>query len=701
MKRWSGHRVAMLVLVALLLAVQPAALLAQAQDGAPTFVVAGVAGATLRAEPNGASTALAVVPAGASVTLAGPDVVSNGTAWRQVRTAEGLVGFLPVGFLIQTSGEPVVAAPIVAATATPAQTTAAVAPGQTIAATSNSQQAPSSAVDGGRSGAGTRGPDPTPIPTAQPLPPTTRTTVERRRGQDVAITRHQTERAPDGREMGAGRIVVKFQPGAAASVRTDSHRAAGAATTESTGLPDTLVANVPVGTVAQALAAYRARPDVAWAEPDYVRRKTITQPNDPNLVSDQWNVFKVGAPLAWDLMQGDTAPKVAILDCGVFTESSNVIGPDGQRGHPDLRGKVALEQNFAGTVDVDDWCDHGTMMAGIAGAKTNNSIGIAGVGFNVKLLNGKVLDDDGSGFDSWVANGIVWATDNGAGVISMSLGGDGGCNSTLQTAINYAWTRGVIIVAAAGNGGDDGVGDPLPEAPGSCANVVAVGAIDKNDQRASFSNYNANTSAGAVVPVAAPGVGIFSTGSYSPFYYSVDGTSPATPHVAAVAALVKGRYPGESNAQIVNRLIASADPITGTGSFWTNGRIDAAAALAGVTCSPRPKVTIASTPKGSYLEVTVTTSGLGNGVRYIQVGGSAGVMSNATLIFPGSLAGTSNVTPQSWNGTTAYVPSAPSSTVTFNISRQSAGTPTTVQVKVQDMCGTWTTLVGGGSGAGF
>lgn len=701
MKWWSGHRIAVLVLVGLLVAVQPVALLVRAQENAATFVVTGVAGATLRAEPNGASTALAIVPAGATVTMAGPDVLANGTVWRQVRTAEGQAGYLPAGFLMQTSGDPIAVAPVVAATPTEAPTSVASNDGQVSTESVSSQPEASASGEASRSTNRSRGPDPTPLPTAQPAGPTTSTTVERRRGQDIAITRHQTERAPDGREMGAGRIVVKFQSGATASVQTDSHRAAGAATTESVGLPDTVVAQVPPGTVSQALAAYRARSDVAWAEPDYVRRKTATVTNDPNLTSDQWNLFKVGTSLAWDLVQGTGAPKIAILDCGIFTESSSVNGTDGQKGHPDLRGKVTLERNFAGTVDVDDWCDHGTLMAGIAGAKTNNGIGVAGVGYNVQLLNGKVLDDDGSGFDSWVASGITWAADNGAGVISMSLGGDGGCNSTLQTAIDYAWNRGVIIIAAAGNGGADGVGDPLPEAPGSCNHVVPVGAIDKNDQRASFSNYNANPSAGAVVPVAAPGVGIFSTGSFSPFYYSVDGTSPATPHVAAVASLVKARYPSETNQQIVNRLINAADPITGTGSLWTNGRIDLPAALAGVSCSPRPAVTVATSPKGTYLEVTVTTSGVGNGVRYIQVGGSAGVMTNANMIFPGSLAGTNNVTASSWNGATTYVPSAPAASATFHITRQAAGSATTVQVKVQDMCGTWTTLVGGGTGAGF
>src|SRR5690606_35804717 len=141
--------------------------------------------------------------------------------------------------------------------------------------------------------------------------------------------------------------------------------------------------------------------------------------------------------------------------------------------------------------DVDDWYGHGTLMAGIAGARTNTDPpeGIAGLGFNVRLLNGKVLDDTGTGLDSWVADGIIWATDNGARVISMSLGSVSTCSQTLQTAVNYAWERDVVIVAAAGNGGQDQVGDPVSESPGNCAHVLSIGAIDQNDARASFSNY--------------------------------------------------------------------------------------------------------------------------------------------------------------------------------------------------------------------
>ncbi|MGE3269092.1 MAG: S8 family serine peptidase [Chloroflexota bacterium] len=683
------------------LTVQPAAQLARAQESAPaTFEVVGVAGATLRAEANGASAALGIVSAGSTVTLAGPDVVTSGTVWRQVRTTDGVVGYLPVSFLMQTSGPPVQTAAAVnapAATSTPVASAGAAGDGAVQTAASNPANPASDGAENSRSAA-VRGPDLTPTPAPSPTPTGPRTTVEHRRGQDVTITHIDVERAPGGSEMGAGRIIVKFKSGAAQATRADAHQVAGASTTESLRLPDTVVAKVRPGTVDQALAAYRARPDVEYAEPDYIRRTSVT-PNDANF-SQQWNMQKIGAPVAWDLTTGTNAPKIAILDCGVYTESSTFRAPDNQFGHPDIRGKVVAEQNFTtATTGADDFCDHGTLMAGVAGAATNNSLGVAGVAFNAKLMNGKVLDDNGDGFDSWVASGIVWAADNGAGVISMSLGGDGPCNQTLQSAIDYAWNKGAVIVAAAGNGGPDEIGDPLPEAPGSCNHVIPVGAIDQLDAKASFSNYNANPAAGAVVPIAAPGVNVLST-DFLGTYSTVSGTSPATPHVAGAAALIKLLYPGEANSQIVARLINNAAPIAGTGTYWANGRLDIPAAMSGATCSPRPKVNVTTSANGAYLNVTLTATGVGNVIRYFQVNGNVGQMTNANVVFRATYGGNPVISPVTWGGASTYVGSNTTASVSFEVHRNSAGSAATVHVRGQDVCGSWSTFVGGGTGNG-
>src|SRR3989304_1482938 len=150
-------------------------------------------------------------------------------------------------------------------------------------------------------------------------------------------------------------------------------------------------------------------------------------------------------------------------------------------------------------------------------------------------MNVKVLDDSGSGYYSWIANGITWATDNGAKVINMSLGGSSG-SSTLRDAVNYAAANGVVIAAAAGNSGNSS-----RTYPAYYSTVIAVAATDSNDARASWSSY------GSWVDVAAPGGNIFSTFPHHPYqinkapgYDFGSGTSMATPHVAGLAALVWG-----------------------------------------------------------------------------------------------------------------------------------------------------------------
>lgn len=383
--------------------------------------------------------------------------------------------------------------------------------------------------------------------------PGTKVVAVQRGGRELQTPVFDPATAPDGRPMRAGSLVVTFRRDAAAATRAAAHQAAGALATRALAAGLERV-QVEPSQVDSALAAYRARADVESAEPDYLLRAVFT-PNDPGF-PDQYGPLVISAPAAWDVTRGSPNVRVAILDSGIYSR------------HPDLQGKIVLEQNFGPSrFGPDDLTNHGTLVAGIVAASTNNGVGIAGVGFDTALLNGKVTDDQGSATTSAVIAGLRWATDNGARVINLSLGGSGPCPASVQAAIDAAWASGAVLVAAAGN---DGVAQS--ETPGNCQHVLSVAATDRTDARASFSNY------GPDVQLAAPGSRIVST-DYVGSYAIASGTSFSAPHVAGVAALVWAGPYGTSPSAVLDRILATADKIPGTGSFWTAGRVNAAAAV--------------------------------------------------------------------------------------------------------------------------
>jgi thermitase len=376
----------------------------------------------------------------------------------------------------------------------------------------------------------------------------------------------------NGQNAGYERILVKFKEGTDDNTRQEIYRRHGDFVEGDIAQIGVRVVKIPVGKMQERLQAYGSEKNIQFVEPDFIA-KAIGTPNDPYFVGNQWGMTKIKAPQAWDITTGQPSIKIAILDTGV------------DQNHEDLAAKIVANQNFTTSGTVDDLYGHGTHVAGIAAAATNNGIGVTGVGYNSTIMNVKVLDDTGSGYYSWIASGIIWAADNGAKVISMSLGGSS-ASSTLQSAINYAWGKGVVVVAAAGNNGNT-----TPVYPGYYTNVIAVGATDSNDAKASFSTY------GSWVDVAAPGLNIFSTlpnhanqiGSQNYDYLS--GTSMATPYVAGLAGLVWATSCGTSNTNVRNRIQSTADPITGTGTYWQYGRINAYKAVAPPDTTPPARVT--------------------------------------------------------------------------------------------------------------
>jgi len=290
-------------------------------------------------------------------------------------------------------------------------------------------------------------------------------------------------------EFGADEILVKFKPGTAEKEKANLRQFHTASFSSKIEKLDVEVLKIPAGSVPEKVSAFKKNRLVEYAEPNYVAY-AFAVTNDPSLPS-QWGMFKIEAAntsgSAWDVTSSTPAIRIAILDTGI------------EEAHEDISGKVALSRNFTTSNTVQDKNGHGTHVAGIAAAKTNNALGVAGVGYNSSLMNGKVLSDNGSGSYSWVANGIIWAADNGAHVINMSLGGSS-ASVTLENAVNYAWSKGAVVVAAAGNSGSSS-----PSYPAYYAKVIAVAATDQNDLKASWSNF------GSWVDVAAPGVSSYST----------------------------------------------------------------------------------------------------------------------------------------------------------------------------------------------
>lgn len=309
-----------------------------------------------------------------------------------------------------------------------------------------------------------------------------------------------------------------------------------------------------------AIRSYTSLEEVEYAELNYIYY-VFGVPNDA-FFSSQYALYNpssqgIDAIGGWDVESGNSSVIIAIIDTGIdYT-------------HEDLAGKVIKGYDFVNEdFDPKDDNGHGTHVAGIAGAVTNNGTGIAGVCQGCSLLAVKVITADGSGANSWIANGISNAVSLGARVINLSLGGLDR-SQTIELAIEQAYQNGVVVVAASGNDGGS-----VPLYPAAFAEVIAVGATDRYGDKASFSSY------GSHLELAAPGHAIYSTlpGNY---YEAWNGTSMACPHVAGLAGLLLSRNPGFSSDQIRQLLAATAQDLGASGrdSYFGYGRINALSAL--------------------------------------------------------------------------------------------------------------------------
>lgn len=341
---------------------------------------------------------------------------------------------------------------------------------------------------------------------------------------------------------------------------------------------------------ASVLASLRRSRHVAWAELDHRAEAADVIPNDPQWPY-QWGHSKIGAPRAWETTGGAPTITIAIADTGV------------RASHPDLLGAVLPGWDFVNNdADADDDNGHGTAVAGVAAARGNNSVDVAGVCWTCSILPVKVLDSAGNGWVSHIADGVVYAADRGAAVINLSLSSTEP-SQYLDSAVAYARSKGVVVVAAAGNSGATTLNYPAAS-PG----VLGVAGSDQHDRRYSWSNH------GSWVSVAAPGCQrtLKLSGSGD-----VCGTSLAAPAVAGVAALLRAVNPVASGAQVETAITSTAAPVDYVG----NGRVDAAAGVATSATLPPP-----TTAPGAPTGVTATAGDASATVSWVSPasdGGSA------------------------------------------------------------------------------
>lgn len=402
----------------------------------------------------------------------------------------------------------------------------------------------------------------------------------------------QTTDAPLGRSPDwaaphvSGQLIVKLSEGATANTNAQLARAGARVVRTLPQLGLSVVEVSPDVALATMAATLRATAGAAWAEPNYTFTLDLT-PNDPAYPTQEPYLKRIEMAAGWEYTTGRPEIVIAILDTGV------------DMAHPDLASAIwvnpgeisgdGVDNDANGFIDdingwdfadndnlPDDDHGHGTHVAGIAGARVNNGIGIAGVAGAVTLMPVDVFRG-GIGTYEDLIRAIIYATDNGAHVINLSLGASS-YSLGEQMAVDYAWARGVVVVAAAGNTGTERY-----HYPAAHEHVIAVAATTRDDVLANFSTR------GDFVDVAAPGVSIYSTyrdGAYA----FMSGTSMATPHVAGLAGLILARNPALTPDAVRALIEGNADDLGAYGwdDAFGHGRINARRTLAATLPSEEP-----------------------------------------------------------------------------------------------------------------
>lgn len=428
-----------------------------------------------------------------------------------------------------------------------------------------------------------------------------------------------------------GRVLVKFKEGVMTRAAADVLAEHGASYLTNLYASPVQLVQVPEGKELALVEQLSHDPRVEYAEPDYIYQ-AFGAPNDP-YYGNQWAHTRMNSAAAWDISTGSNTVTIAVIDTGI------------DETHPDLAAKIVAGYDF---VDDDtnphDLNGHGTHVAGIAAAMTNNGVGVAGMSWGARIMPVRVLDEVGEGSSSDITSAINWAYSHGAKVLNLSLGG-AGYSTSMQNAVNAATSAGSLVIAAMGNNRS---ANPTSY-PAAYSNVMAVAATGPGDTYAYYSQY------GSHCDIAAPGGamgylhdsdGIYSTlptynvemtgADYYKNYDYLQGTSMAAPYVSGLAALIRSVSSDLTPAQVQQVMQNTAVDLGDTGwdANYGYGRIDALAALQNVSLSA-PTLSPISNPEndGAY---QVSWSAVSGATGYLLQEDDASDFSSPTTRYSGT-----------------------------------------------------------------
>ncbi|MFN1550022.1 S8 family serine peptidase [Vibrio natriegens] len=415
-------------------------------------------------------------------------------------------------------------------------------------------------------------------------------------------------------------VLIRFKPEASAANKQQARQLVNGKTMRQFAIVNALehLELGPGRSVEKAIETLQRLPFVDFVEPDYVIRAYMVPDdyyyteglqwapdNDGSFYLNLWGPFlgtlfpiKAGADidanLAWDITTGSSDVIVAVIDTGV------------DYNHEDLAGNMWSNTGSPSGVHGYDFYNddnnpmdehgHGTHVAGTICAQGNNQVGVAGVAWQCQIMALRFLGADGSGYTSDAISAIEYAVENGAKISNNSWGGEPEFSNGLYAAIQSAATSGHLFIAAAGNGGSDGIGDnndSTADYPSSfdLDNIISVASTNANDDLSSFSNYGSSR-----VDLGAPGEDIVSTYTIAGDYEIASGTSMAAPHVAGVAVLVASMHPEWGYADIKNRILNTTRPLTSlAGKTVTGGVLNALNAVQEPATLPAAPTSLSAT----------------------------------------------------------------------------------------------------------